>query len=108
MNNDIILIKLDKERTLKFRRKELKLLEKSFGKKISKIDFSDLGIDDLTKIIHTGLLHEQPELTLEQAEELIDNSDMPFGDLIKAAMQAFSIALAGPGTNDKEPTQIKN
>ena len=95
VNNDVVAIELDKTRTLKFRRKELKLLEKVFNAKISKINFSELGIDDVTKIIHTGLVHEDSELTLEQTEDLIDNSSTSFGELTKAAMEAFSIAMGG-------------
>lgn len=95
MNNDVITIELDKTRTLKFRRKELKLLEKVFNAKISKINFTDLGIDDITKIIHLGLVHEDSALTLEQVEDLIDNSSTTFGELTAAAMDAFSISMGG-------------
>ncbi|UWG96781.1 tail assembly chaperone [Dehalobacter sp. DCM] len=102
MNNDIVAIKLDKERTLKFRRKELKRLENIFGKKISQINFEDIDIDGITKMIHAGLLHEDESLTLEKAEELIDSSDMSFGELTKAVMDAFSISMGGPRISGEE------
>lgn len=95
-NNDTIIIKLDKERVLKFRRKELKLIEKSIGKKITKIDFDDIGVDEIAKMIHFGLLHEDENLTLEQVEGLMDNSEMYFGEMNEAVMKAFSVAMAGP------------
>jgi hypothetical protein len=107
MNNDITMVKLDKERTVKFRRKELKLLEKLFNKKIAKIEFENLGIDELSKMIHLGLVHEDPELTLEKAEELID--DYPhFGLLVKAVMEAFSLAMAGPKVDSPETITTDN
>ncbi|MHB8077428.1 hypothetical protein [Desulfosporosinus fructosivorans] len=102
MNNDLTVIKLDRERTLKFRRKELKLLEKTFGKKISKIEFEDMGIDDVTKMIHLGLLYEDSELTLEKAEELVDNSAMTFGEMMMAVMEAFKISMSGPNENNNK------
>jgi hypothetical protein len=108
MTNDTIVIKLDKERTLKFRRKELKLLEKLFNKKISQIGFDDIDIDSITKMIHLGLLHEDAELTIEKAEELVDESEMTFGEMTKAVMEAFSIAMGGPKISDTETPTVKN
>lgn len=96
MNNDTFVVELDRIRTLKFRRKELKMLEKMFNvKSISDLTFDNISTDDMTKIIHLGLTHEDPELTLEQAEALIDEYPF-FGVLFKLAMNAFSVALAGP------------
>jgi len=114
MNNDLVIIELDKSRELKFRRKELKILEKVLNAKISKINFSDFGIEELTKVIHTGLLHEDPSLTLEQIEELIDNSTMTFGELSAASMDAFSISMGGKKRvkevieGDEAQPEIKN
>jgi len=71
------------------------MLEKVFGKKISKFEFSELGIDELSKIINLGLVHEDPELTLEKTEELIDEYPY-FGVLVQKVMEAFSIAMSGP------------
>jgi len=104
MNNDAIVVEFDRQRTIKFRRKELKMMEKVFGKKISKIAFDELGIDDLSKIIHLGLLHEDPELTLEKAEELIDEYPY-FGILIKKVMEAFQIAMTGPKLPEVEQVE---
>lgn len=95
MNNDTVVIELDKTRTLKFRRKELKMMEGIFKKKISKIEFEELGIDDISKITHLALSHEDPDLTLAQAEELIDEYPF-FGLLVQKVMTAFTIAMNGP------------
>ena len=101
MNNDTIVVELDKTRTLKFRRKELKMLEKVFNKKISKIGFAELGVDDLSKIIHLGLVHEDPELTVEKTEELIDEYPY-FGVLVQKTMEAFTISMSGPKAPEAE------
>ena len=95
MNNDTITIELDKPRVLKFRRKELKMLEKVFGKKITEIDFPGMNIDDITKMIHIGLTHEDSDLTIEKTEELLDDSELTFGEMMKDTMDAFSIAMGG-------------
>lgn len=103
--NDTIVIELDKTRTLKFRRKELKMLEKVFGKKIQKIDFENMDIDDMTKMIHVGLVHEDPDLTTARTEELLDESEMTFGDMLKAATEAFAIAINGKKVELQENNQ---
>lgn len=105
VNNDTVTVKLDKARTLKFRRKELKLLEKTFGKKLSKIDFEDLGVEELTQMIHLGLTHEDPDLTLEQTEELVDIYPH-FGILVQETMEAFGIAMAGPRKQENGDKQV--
>jgi len=104
MNNDAIVVELDKLRTLKFRRKELKMIEKTFGKKISKIEFAEMGIDDLSKIINLGLVHEDPELTLENTEQLIDEYPY-YGILVQKAMEAFTIAMNGPKLPEAEQVE---
>lgn len=107
MNNDTVVVELDKSRVLKFRRKELKMLEKVFGKKISKLEFAELGIDDLSKIINLGLIHEDPDLTLEKTEELID--DYPyFGLLVQKVMEAFTISMSGPKEQEVQKAKEKN
>ena len=95
MNNDTVVIELDKPRTLKFRRKELKMLEKVFNKKIPKIDFEGMDIDDMTKMVHVGLVHDDPDLTLAKTEQLLDDADLTFGEMLKATMDAFSISMGG-------------
>jgi hypothetical protein len=95
MNNDMVVINLDRPRIMKFRRKELKLLEVAFKCKISKIDFDDIGVDDITKIVHIGLVHEDKDLTLEQVEDLLDETDLPFGDIVAAVMNAFRMSMTG-------------
>lgn len=97
MNNDTTVINLGGEdKAIKFRRKELKLLEVMFKTKISKINFDNLGIDELVKMIHLGLLHEDSDLTLEHAEGLIDDSPTTFGEMVVAVMEAFSVSMGGP------------
>jgi len=107
MNNDTITIDLDKTRTLKFRRKELKLLEKALGNKISKFDPSELGIDELSKVIHIGLLHEDPELTFAKVEEMCDEYPY-YGVLIQKAMEAFALAMEGPKPPENSDKQNGN
>jgi len=95
MNNDTITIDLDRTRTLKFRRKELKMLEKVINTTLAKIDFENMDVDTLTKMIHLGLIHEETKLKLETVEDMLDDSTLTFGEMIELTMEAFSIAMSG-------------
>jgi hypothetical protein len=95
MNNDLVTVELDKVRTLKFTRKALKSLENVLGAKMSKIDFEQLGVDEMTKMVHLGLLHEDEALTLEKTEQLIDECPY-FGVIAGKAIEAFALAINGP------------
>jgi len=97
----MITIELDKIRVLRFNRKALKMLENTFKTKVMKINFDDLSTDDMTKIIHIALQHEDSALTLEQTEELVDRYPY-FGILVKKSMDAFALAMMGPKEDKKD------
>ena len=71
------VINLDRERTLKYDYNALALAEKETGKNL----LTDLGslrrlsITDLRSLLWAGLLHEDPELTVEAAGRLLKPSN---------------------------------
>jgi hypothetical protein len=102
MNNDLVVLDLDRLRTVKLSNKAMKLVEKTLGANINAIvsGLADLSMDEMTVIIHAGLLHEDKELTLSRVEDLLDEY-CNFGDLIKTIVSAFKCAL-GTGLEPKK------
>lgn len=67
------IIKLDKERELKYTFSTLVRMEKAFKKPISDI-FQDLGyMETALKVFYHGLKHEDSKLTVENVEKLADD-----------------------------------
>ncbi len=60
---------LDKKRRLRFSLKTMRLLREEFGDKTLT---TGLGQDSIGKFLWYGLKHEDPELTIDQVEEMID------------------------------------
>lgn len=92
MNNDLVIIELDKPRTLKYGIKALKTIEKIFNCKITKLDTTELGTDEIMKIILAGLAWEDADLTVEKLEDLID-THTTFGVAINKMTEAIGNAF---------------
>lgn len=90
-------IKLDKVRKLRYNFKALELLEE-MGVDIIQLmlQASDRGVDisasKLKKLVFAGLLHNEPELQLDDVTELMDHAKL--GDIIKAVVGALTKDLA--------------
>ena len=92
-----IKMNLDKERTLKYRFRSIKLLEEKFGVPFGQLDqvFSDtskLKVDDIITLIWAGLIHEEKDLTHEQVFDMLDASDYSFMDVISLFAKGFGIS----------------
>ena len=86
----------DKIYSLKYNNKALRMLEKTFEMSISKLGKKmqgDIGINDLTEMFRIGLLHQIPNLTLEQTDEIID--EIGLQKVSEAIAKAFELAF-GP------------
>ncbi len=95
----------DKIYSLKYNNKALRMLEKTFEMSISKLGEKmqgDIGINDLTEMFRIGLLHQIPNLTLEQTDEIIDEIGLQKAS--EAIAKAFELAF-GP---QKEVKKQKN
>jgi len=95
----------DKVYSLKYNNKALRMLEKTFEMSISKLGEKmqgDIGINDLTEMFRIGLLHQIPNLTLEQTDEIID--EIGLQKVSEAIAKAFELAF-GP---QKEVKKQKN
>ncbi|WP_434565159.1 hypothetical protein PQ689_03340 [Thermoanaerobacterium thermosaccharolyticum] len=84
----------DKVYSLKYNNKALRMLEKVFEMPISKIGEKmqgDIGINDLTEVFRIGLLHQVPNLDIEQTDEIID--EMGLQKASEAIAKAFELAF---------------
>lgn len=94
MNNDMVIVKLDKVRHMKLTNKAMKMLEKTFKANISEVlkRMDSLSIDEMTTIIHAGLIHEDKDLNYDVVEELLDEH-CTLGDMLKLIVEAFKLAM---------------
>ncbi|SHF16270.1 hypothetical protein [Caloramator proteoclasticus] len=92
-------VQLDKMRNLRYGMKAISLIEKKFGKSISKIDMDDMTMEEIATFIWAGLVHEDKELTPDKVMEIVDNFST-----VQAVMEKVSEAmnLAFGGTVEKK------
>lgn len=82
------LIKLDRERYLKFTLNSVRMLEKEYNVSLDKID-EDFSMEKIQMLLHVGLLKDDPDLTFEETGELVDMSNM------KTVVESLTKALGG-------------
>jgi hypothetical protein len=91
--NDLVVIKLDRPRFLRFGHKALKQLSALTGKGIAQMDMSNFDLEDLEKILFCGLLSDAREnnetLKLEDMEDLLDKADS-FVEITEKMTEAFN------------------
>lgn len=100
-----VTIELDKPRKLRYDTNALAELEDVFGKPLGEL-FQDqdvvklAGVKTLRALFWAGLLHEQPDLTIKQAGELMDYSDIQtIGEKVAEALQ---LAFGGEQGKNKK------
>lgn len=82
------LIKLDRERYLKFTLNSVRILEKEHNISFDKLE-EEFSMESVQKILYVGLLKEDPTLTFEEVGELVDMSN------IKVVVEALAESLGG-------------
>ena len=96
--NDVVIIKLDKERQLRFGHKALKKVETMLKKPVQAIDTATMSSSDLEVLLLCGL--NDPELQLKDMEDLMDMA--PYMDLYDALGNALKKAF---GFSEKQAAQ---
>lgn len=107
-NNDVVIIKLDRPRELRYGHKALKTLVAMTGKTLEEVEqegFSDLNL--VEKFVYCGLLDDAKkrgeDLKLEQMEELL-NEAPTYGHIIEKVQNAFMAAFgANPQGTEGNP-----
>lgn len=107
-NNDVVMIKLDVERELRFGHKALKMLSALTGMSMETMSDGDMDFGEMEKIIYCGLITDDQErlggnLKLEDMEDLLDKCPKPKYYMDKMT-QALSNAF-GDGTEGNELPQ---
>lgn len=64
-------IKLDRERKLKYGFKALRLLRQRYSASIQEV-LQNISVDEMPVFVWAGLIWEDPSLTIERVEELLD------------------------------------
>lgn len=102
MNNDVVTIKLDRVRVLKYGHKALKTMISLTGKSLTEFDMSEFDLNELEKIIYCGLLSDAKAhnevLKLEDMEDLLDEAEN-FQYVIDKMSEAFEKAFGGNEKN---------
>ena len=100
------ILELDCPRKLKFGFKAIRLIREHFGEK----DVSDLlnmKVDEMPIIAWAGLIHEDPNLTIEKVEDLLDSS-IPGKYTVVEIVNILAEALADHfGVSEKKTTSSK-
>ena len=101
MKNDVVMIKLDKPRFLRYGHKALKKLSAITGKDFNELELDNFDLETLEIVLYCGLLSDAKEnnetIKLEDMEDLLDQADS-YSDIISSMTKAFEAAF---GTNEK-------
>lgn len=99
MAKKAVTVKLDKQRKLKYTFNAFCELEEALGRPLASFQSNEFKMKDLRALVWAGLLHETPELTLEEAGDLIDQAES-----IEEVANAVSAAIeAALGKKKGEP-----
>ncbi|SHE66174.1 hypothetical protein SAMN05444392_102272 [Seinonella peptonophila] len=86
-----VSIKLDKQRKFKYTFNALVELEDILGKGFGQME-GNFKMKDLRSIVWAGLIHESPDLTVEEAGDLIDQAES-IEAVAKAATEAIEMTV---------------
>lgn len=94
-NNDTVILELDRPRELRLTHKVMKRFCAATGTRLSDIETTVDDYDNMTRLIFEMLRAEDPALTQEQCDDLLDR--VPIGTILKKGAEAVK---AGFGSND--------
>lgn len=104
MNNDVVILELDRPRELRYGYKAIKTLVAMMGKDIENIVGSDeMNLEDIEKVIYCGLLSDArkngEDLKLEDMEDLLDLKPLQY--TLEKMTEAFTAAFGDPEELEK-------
>lgn len=94
-----VKINLDRERTLVYDLAALRKFEEMTGKS-SFTFWNDMRASDISAFLYVGLLREDPNITQEEADSLVDLNNI--GDLTDTVTKAY-FATAPEGDGEGNP-----
>lgn len=93
-------VELDRERRLRYSLKTMREMRRALG------EAPTVGTDILCKVLWYGLKHEDPTLTEDAIEEMVDLENLP--DVVRAVRKASGIQLSYPGVPPEPATPAPN
>ncbi len=106
----IVEITLDRERTFKLDFRALMAFEKLSGKNVLESNvWQQMTASDMVTLLWAGLLHEDPQLTLDQVAGLIHPGNIQL--VVNALQQGFQIAMPEneePSEGEKQSPLLRN
>lgn len=94
--NNVVMLKLDRPREIKFGHKALKQLSNLTGKKLQSFSMDDFDLEELEMVLYCGLLYDarlnNETLKLEDMEDLLDQAEN-FNTILVAMNQGFEKAF---------------
>lgn len=97
-NNNVVIIKLDRDREIRYGHKALKTLSAITGKKLAEFSMNDFDLNELEKILYCGLLSDARRngetLKMEDMEDLLDEAPS-YQYLIEKMQEAFEASFGG-------------
>ncbi|MBA4547683.1 hypothetical protein H1R82_07345 [Thermoactinomyces intermedius] len=102
MAKQTVTVKLDKQRKLKYTFSAFCELEEALGRPLTEIK-NNFRMKDLRALVWAGLLHENPDLTLEETGRLLDEAPSleDVGDAVAKALEMSVTKNAGNGGSGK-------
>lgn len=95
-------IELDKPRTMYMNMRSLKLIQKEIGMSVTELgeamESNQVGIDVISVMIWAALVHEDPQLKVDDVDNMLDGNTL--NKATEAAMKAFAAFL---GDGQKKP-----
>ena len=93
--NDVVILELDKPRTLRLCHKALKRFSALTGCSMSQMESEIQRYDKMALLIYTMLSEDDPELTPETVDELIDQAERRMENplRLKGLMAAVSASI---------------
>ena len=99
-------ITLDRTRHIKYTIKGLKLIARKFGSVVKAFndmqkinqDFDVQTMDNITLLLHAGLVHEDPKLTIDDVENMLTMVNIPI--VFTKIIVAFNGSTPEPKEND--------
>jgi hypothetical protein len=105
-----VAIELDKARNLKFDFNAICELEDALGKPVTQLKEENVGFRELRAMLWAGLLHESPDLTVEEAGALVSEAES-VQYVTEKVVEAFATGLGtgegGAPGNGPKPKAVK-
>ena len=102
-DNEIVIIELDRPRPLRLTHRVLKRFCARYNVSLTDIEQAIQRYDMMTGLLYEMLRADDPELTAERCDELLDA--LPIGDIIETCSRAVAAGFGAQESGDgQDPT----